>query len=149
MSVVFWTYEASEHCNDCALKRFGRDALDNDETTDSEDNPLRPVFDTDEVLNPPYCGTCRNPIDYDMGPLHVAYRTDVEDGDVVAIIEDRERRTSDFTGYVHVGQHTAVSRRYVDTMTRQATESEYAELHAEIEGIYSTFSLTIVDSISW
>ena len=73
MNVVFWTYEASEHCNDCALKRFGRDALDNDETTDSEDNPLRPVFDTDEVLSPPYCGTCRNPIDYDMGPLTVHF----------------------------------------------------------------------------
>lgn len=59
MEPIAYTYEASEHCADCAEKRFGRNerGFIAEEATDNEGNPVGTVFspfeDRDMV-----CGTC-------------------------------------------------------------------------------------------
>lgn len=74
MRVVAYTYEADVHCPACTYQRFGRHILpqyQQDEcpelcdehgivldATDSDSNPVRPVFSTDEH-DFTHCGDCR------------------------------------------------------------------------------------------
>lgn len=56
-----YTYEADVHCPGCAESRFGPAAFG----TDSEGNPVSPVFSWDmtEFEGPVVCGTCHGDID--------------------------------------------------------------------------------------
>lgn len=65
--IVGYTYEADTHCLDCATKRF-KDHLDSngfvrEYVTDTEGNPIHPIFLGDEFDHTPFCGTCREQID--------------------------------------------------------------------------------------
>ena len=40
-----------------------------------------------------------------------------------------------FVGYVHLGQHTAVSNSFLAEKCRKATEEEYKDLKTELESI--------------
>ena len=54
-------YEASEHCEACALARFGRNDLDEIDGTDSEGNSVGAVFEPFEDRDM-VCGTCETVI---------------------------------------------------------------------------------------
>ena len=58
MRIIGYTYEADYHCTDCTEKRFGKDDLDYAFTVDNEDNPVHPVFSTDEIQDHSACGEC-------------------------------------------------------------------------------------------
>lgn len=73
MRIIAYTYDADAHCVECAKKRkFKFDAAHEgfrqahrrDEhglpefCRDSEGNPVRPIFSTDEISTPLSCGTC-------------------------------------------------------------------------------------------
>lgn len=47
-----------------------------------------------------------------------------------------------FVGYVHLGQHTAVSNSFLAEKCRKATEKEYKDLKTELESI--GYNLNIV-----
>ena len=55
MRIIGYTYEADYHCTDCTEKRFGKDDLDYAFTVDNEDNPVHPVFSTDEIKEHSAC----------------------------------------------------------------------------------------------
>jgi hypothetical protein len=46
-----------------------------------------------------------------------------------------------YTGYVHIGQHTAVSLDYIKECTTPATEAEYMPLKRELESIGYTLKV--------
>ena len=48
-----------------------------------------------------------------------------------------------FVGYVHLGQHTAVSNYFLAEKCRKATEEEYKDLKAELENSVG-YNLNIV-----
>ena len=80
MNILYWTYEADEHCCQCAEKRFGESlfavsrAIERDtfghgeefhsnvsaEAIDDEGNAVMPVYnvDTPQIERGVYCGTC-------------------------------------------------------------------------------------------
>lgn len=67
--VIGYAYDADLHCVECTEKRFGADALEADasglaELTDSEGNPLHPIFLWDENLDESACccGDCSEAI---------------------------------------------------------------------------------------
>lgn len=63
--VIGYAYDADLHCPECALKRFTQAQLDGDDrATDSENNPIHPIFLSDEFESMPYCGDCHEPLDY-------------------------------------------------------------------------------------
>jgi len=47
-TIIAYTYEADYHCENCTKKYFGDDSLGFAFTVDSEGNPVRPLFSTDE-----------------------------------------------------------------------------------------------------
>ena len=56
--VIGYAYEADIHCPDCAYERFGK-LLDESDTTDSEGNPIHPVFASDIHFDESECcGDC-------------------------------------------------------------------------------------------
>jgi hypothetical protein len=70
VKVVGYTYDAAMHCPDCTAKYAwglmqGDDveilnAIENETLRDSENNPIHPVFDTDESGDSPdHCNDCR------------------------------------------------------------------------------------------
>ena len=64
--VVAYTYEADEHCLDCARKAWSDQILDDGDiyATDSEGNPVHPVF-LDQTTEETFaCGTCRELVTY-------------------------------------------------------------------------------------
>lgn len=79
MKIIGYTYEADCHCVGCTRQRadsggFRKSHPDSradivDEhgvaltSTDSEGNPIHPMFSTDEQLEPQYCGDCRERIE--------------------------------------------------------------------------------------
>jgi hypothetical protein len=77
MKVLYWTYDADTHCEDCALERFAGMTTGNcDEYRDSEDESPKPAFsDSEWYANALYslearavlaCGTCGETIaEYD------------------------------------------------------------------------------------
>ena len=55
MRVIGWTYDADVHCDACAEARFGEPGAQED----TEGNPIRPIFETDEQPEGGYfCGDC-------------------------------------------------------------------------------------------
>lgn len=76
MKIIAYTYEADCHCVDCAKKRFELPPLtslerkdrwpDNNGISayqrDNEGNEVRPIFSTDEQLEPLHCGDCHESI---------------------------------------------------------------------------------------
>lgn len=50
--------------------------------------------------------------------------------------------------YSHIGQHGAVCPRYVRE-SRNATPSEYANLHNELQGIYAPEKLVVTKRMSY
>ena len=61
MDPIAYTYEASEHCSDCAQARFGLDDRDEITGTDNDGNEVGAVFDAFEDRDM-VCGTCRQMI---------------------------------------------------------------------------------------
>jgi hypothetical protein len=70
VNVIGYTYEAGDHCIDCATERFG---MDNNgfvpaDAIDNEGNPIHPIFSTDEWWNEIpdslNCEDCLEEIDY-------------------------------------------------------------------------------------
>lgn len=62
--VIGYTYEADEHCESCAIERFGA-ALYDETAEDAEGNPPHPIFGDHEPSNAwigCYCGTCGDEI---------------------------------------------------------------------------------------
>ena len=55
---IAYTYEASEHCEDCAERRFGRDDRGDIVGVDNEGNEVGVIAPWDEVLRTLVCGTC-------------------------------------------------------------------------------------------
>ena len=62
-AVLGYTYDADVHCPDCAVFRFGIDALDDSEPTvfDSEGNPIHPMF-ADQTDKDVCCSDCHTPL---------------------------------------------------------------------------------------
>tara|TARA_R100000808_G_scaffold42_2_gene244 strand:+ start:2510 stop:2971 length:462 start_codon:yes stop_codon:yes gene_type:complete len=58
MNIIGYTYEADYHCIDCTEKEFGKDDLGYAFTVDNEDNPIHPVFSTDEIQEYSACAEC-------------------------------------------------------------------------------------------
>ena len=59
MDPIAYTYEASEHCPDCAQARFGLDADGFITGTDNDENPVGAVFSWDAFEDRDMvCGTC-------------------------------------------------------------------------------------------
>ena len=77
--------------------------------------------------------------------LPVRYVVDSYDNEVTAyfptILYD-ERKYADVVCYTHYGQHGAASLEYLKEC-RQATPTEYADLHAELTGIYDDVVLQV------
>lgn len=49
--ILCWQYDAGDHCNYCAVERFGAEALESegaDRATDREGNAVHPVFTVQE-----------------------------------------------------------------------------------------------------
>ena len=78
MRIIAYSYRADVHCVECAKKHCaaGLELLQVDKLvnvrvdehglphnlTDVEGNTIRPVFSTDEQLEPLHCGDCLQPI---------------------------------------------------------------------------------------
>jgi hypothetical protein len=69
MNPIAYAYEADHHCEDCAERRYGRDANGEITGTDSEGNEVGAVFSNTEWWEPSEampqtmaCGTCCEPI---------------------------------------------------------------------------------------
>ena len=74
----------------------------------------------------------------------VCYRV-FDDGDVVALFPNLDADLNgNITSYQHIGQHGAASRDLL-TELRAATETEHAELHAELTHRYEDSELEILD----
>lgn len=80
--IIAYTYEADYHCHDCTIKRFiamphtSPDIRGVDiEATDSEGNPVHPVFDTDDTPDSTCCCDCHAVI---TNPFHENVLTVIE-----------------------------------------------------------------------
>ncbi|GAC1496214.1 MAG: hypothetical protein NVS1B2_16190 [Vulcanimicrobiaceae bacterium] len=73
MDPLYYTYEASEHCIECALARFGRDpnGFVPASAEDNDGNPVGAAFDFEDAERDLSCGTCST----------VIYARDVNDYD--------------------------------------------------------------------
>ena len=66
IKVIGYTYEADEHCPKCAHERFAEQSqgglLDEHDipiyAIDREGNTIMPRFNTDDVFDDVYCGSC-------------------------------------------------------------------------------------------
>lgn len=57
--IIGWTYDASAHCEECAAQRFSSAQLRNPATEDTEGNPVRPIFASDDTKpEGEYCDDC-------------------------------------------------------------------------------------------
>lgn len=57
--VVGYSFEASIHCPDCTIRRFGGDI---DEATDREGNAVHPIFRSDCESDAEHCDDCGDDI---------------------------------------------------------------------------------------
>jgi len=73
-----------------------------------------------------------------MDQLPVIYRKDKEDSAIVAIFPTIWETGNTMLCYAHVGQHGSASDEYVSRNTVPAKPNEYADLHKELTGIYTT-----------
>ena len=89
--------------------------------------------------------------------IKVAYRIDKEKDartsvfspnpqrtDVVAVFPDFQERGL-VAIYAHIGQHGYANPDYLKEWSNDAIQGEYADLHAELQGIYDAVDLVIVD----
>ena len=58
--VIGYAYDADLHCVRCTGARF--ENPDANDTTDSEGNPIGPIFLADEHDTEPHCGDCHEPL---------------------------------------------------------------------------------------
>ena len=61
MNIVGYAYEADVHCVACTRRRFHAEPGNHgrlDHATDSEGNPVTPIFDIDENADDEHCGDC-------------------------------------------------------------------------------------------
>ncbi len=70
----------------------------------------------------------------------VKFLKDTEDGEIVAVFPQYKYNKHLFgddrlSGYVHMGQHTGISKGYIKERTIKANESEYKDLRQELESI--------------
>ena len=75
-----------------------------------------------------------------MQTLDVVFRAERSGdhkGEVTAVFPTEYEHNGLHSCYAHIGQHGACSRAWY-AKTRPATESEYADLLAELRGIYET-----------
>lgn len=75
-----------------------------------------------------------------MDTMRVIFRADrhgLYKGDVTAVFPDEPEYEGNMVCYAHIGQHSRCSLGWYRT-TRPATETEYADLLAELRGIYET-----------
>lgn len=64
MRIIGYVYEADLHCLDCAHDRFGAQSLADGSAVDTEDNPVSPIWDYDEISGEaPHCGDCFNTLE--------------------------------------------------------------------------------------
>ena len=150
MTIEYWAFEADTHCNVCATARFGSDGLEDPDTTDSDGNPLHPVFHTDEGPlddrgNPAgvVCGSCGDEI---KGmTLYVRfYRESDGSGDVFAAFHDMPfNLNGDITVFSMVGGHAAADPEYI-AGCEVATVPESDEILTQLERIHGLYSDRIV-----
>lgn len=85
--------------------------------------------------------------DCTIEPIRVAYRVNLEDGDVLAVFPDHVADMAEkfITSYQHVGQHSGASPVYVRESTREATTEEREALHMELLGVYDDTELVVIN----
>lgn len=92
MNLTGYTYDADHHCSDCTEKYIklyhkidGREPNADDmddfftgawEVLDSEDNPIRPMFDTEETDYPVHCSDCGEYLDTAWTDIGLHYVVD-------------------------------------------------------------------------
>lgn len=68
--------------------------------------------------------------------MKVLFRKFKQGGDIIALFPEQTNRNNYMTGsYMHIGQHSDADYDSVISQTTPATESEYADLLAELIGI--------------
>ena len=74
--------------------------------------------------------------------VKVLYRKDKFTGEIIAFLPEVKSRFGSIEVYMHDGQHSGASLDYYHGDTIPAKESEYKELHDELNKIYDN-ELTI------
>ena len=76
-----------------------------------------------------------------MDKVKVIFRKD-KHNDVIAFFPEARVNYGNIMSYMHIGQHGEASYEFYLT-TRKANENEYADLFAELRGIYDDCQLVV------
>ena len=82
-----------------------------------------------------------------MDKVKVIFRKDKE-GNVIAFLPELRVNHGNIASYMHIGQHSEASYEFYLT-TRKANENEYADLFAELRGIYDDCELVVKQKINY
>lgn len=70
---IAYTYEADQHCEACAYKRFGRNDRGDITGTDTEGNEVGAWFEDERFDYPAHCGDCGEFLENRLTDTGVAY----------------------------------------------------------------------------
>ena len=82
-----------------------------------------------------------------MDKVKVIFRKD-KYNDVIAFFPEARVNYGNIMSYMHIGQHDEASLEFYLT-TRKANENEYADLFAELRGIYDDCQLVAKQRINY
>ena len=82
-----------------------------------------------------------------MDKVKVIFRKDRE-GNIIAFLPELRVNRGNIMSYMHIGQHGEASYEFYLT-TRKANENEYADLFAELRGIYDDCELVVKQKINY
>lgn len=82
-----------------------------------------------------------------MDKVKVIFRKDKE-GNIIAFLPELRVNHGNIMSYMHIGQHGEASLEFYLT-TRKANENEYADLFAELRGIYDDCELVVKQRINY
>ena len=82
-----------------------------------------------------------------MDKVKVIFRKN-KNNDVIAFFPEARVNYGNIMSYMHIGQHDEASLEFYLT-TRKANENEYADLFAELRGIYDDCQLVAKQRINY
>ena len=82
-----------------------------------------------------------------MDKVKVIFRKN-KNNDVIAFFPEARVNYGNIMSYMHIGQHDEASLGFYLT-TRKANENEYADLFAELRGIYDDCELVVKQRINY
>lgn len=130
-NIIGYAADAETLCEDCARVRYGA-YLDNPDATDSEDNPIHPIFSTDESgIDGIACCACGEWI----VPFEALELHDVQRGYLLTVLESNPD-TADFTVWDVTDDSERIALDEISGLYDHCTNSMH-----EARGLFSAFPL--------